>query len=89
MEYLPCYRIEPRTDLDTDLPVVGIPGLPYIAEAVTKSNRSKAWNIIDVEKREFLCQLRMSERDGWLLRQARDLDIPPNDGYIERTSNRP
>ena len=27
-------------------------------------------------------------RDSWLLTQARDLDIPPNDGYIERTSNR-
>jgi len=73
-----CYNVE-RVKADSDFPVFGIPGLGYVAEAVTRSERSKAWNIIDAETHAFQCQVRgRTEMTTWLTNMARNDGVPFN-----------
>ena len=81
MTKVPVYEVKPITDLDTDFPVVGIPGLNVVAEATTRSKKAKRWNMIDIDSGKFLCQLLLSERDFWLAQKARSEGVPFNAMY--------
>ena len=70
-------------DTQSCLPVFHIPGLNFVAEGVTNSKQSKAWNIFDRDTHEFVCQLRgVDERNKWLASAARAADVPTNATHL-------